>query len=258
MKITKLEKKKRLYLLELDTHEKCYVTEDTIVRFFLSKDKELSEEEWQEIQTFAQFSYGKNLALYHISFKSRTKKEVQDYLLKYEIEGTTIPKILQQLEEENWINDRAYTESLLQQNHSSGNKGPYVLQQTLQQKGISKSLAQELIQQEDFFPIAERLAKKALQTYQNKLPHKALKEKIKQSLINKGFSYQNAQQALETLEIGTDTDHETELIYKELEKQYRKYSKKYTDYELKQRLTQALARKGFDYDQINSVLRDYM
>ena len=39
MKITKLEKKKRLYLLELDSDQTCYITEDTIVRFMLTKGK---------------------------------------------------------------------------------------------------------------------------------------------------------------------------------------------------------------------------
>ena len=67
MKITKLEKKKRLYLMELDNDDKSYITEDTIVRFMLSRDKVISEEELKEIQDFAKFSYGKNLALYHLS-----------------------------------------------------------------------------------------------------------------------------------------------------------------------------------------------
>ena len=44
MKITKLEKKKRLYLLELDNDQKLYITDDTIVKYLLSKDKEISEE----------------------------------------------------------------------------------------------------------------------------------------------------------------------------------------------------------------------
>lgn len=85
MRITKIEKKKRLYLLELDGKESLYITEDTIVRFMLSKDKEITENELQEIRDFAQFSYGKNIALYFLSFKQRTKKEVLDYLKKYEI-----------------------------------------------------------------------------------------------------------------------------------------------------------------------------
>ena len=60
MKITKLEKKKRLYLLELDSDQTCYITEDTIVRFMLTKDKEISPKEFEEIQTFAQFSIRKS------------------------------------------------------------------------------------------------------------------------------------------------------------------------------------------------------
>lgn len=47
--------------MELDNGDKCYITEDTIVRFMLSRDKVISEEELKEIQDFAQFSYGKNL-----------------------------------------------------------------------------------------------------------------------------------------------------------------------------------------------------
>ncbi|MGZ7153702.1 recombination regulator RecX, partial [Streptococcus pyogenes] len=60
------------------------------------------------------------------------------------------------------------------------------------------------------------------------------------------------------LELQADQEQEEDLIYKELEKQFRKYSKKYDGYELKQRLTQSLARKGYDYDQIKSALRDYI
>jgi regulatory protein len=51
---------------------------------------------------------------------------------------------------------------------------------------------------------------------------------------------------------------EADLISKELEKLYRKYSRKYDGYELKQRLIQALARKGFEFDQIQAVLRNYL
>ena len=75
MKITKIEKKKRLYLLELDEIDKLYITEDTIVHFMLSKGMNISEQELKEIQNYAQFSYGKNLALYiFLSSKELSKK----------------------------------------------------------------------------------------------------------------------------------------------------------------------------------------
>lgn len=45
MKITKIEKKKRLYLIEIDEAEHFYITEDTIVHFMLSKNKEILPEQ---------------------------------------------------------------------------------------------------------------------------------------------------------------------------------------------------------------------
>ena len=77
MKITKIEKKKRLYLVEIDKKESLYVTEDTIVKYMLTKEMALSKDQLEDIKNFAQFSHGKNLALYFISFKQRTEKEVR-------------------------------------------------------------------------------------------------------------------------------------------------------------------------------------
>ncbi|MGT2716034.1 recombination regulator RecX [Streptococcus respiraculi] len=258
MKITKLEKKKRLYLLELDSSDQLYITEDTIVRFMLSKEKEITPEELIEIKTFAQLSYGKNLALYHLSFKQRTRKEIQLYLEKYEIEPAIIPHILTQLEADNWINDQKYVETFLYQNQLSGDKGPQVLKQKLSQKGIPISLIEEELQKIDFSPIAERVAQKLAKTHAHKLPHRALHDKLLQSLLNKGFSYSQAQTAVHNLELESDDELEEQLIQKELDKQYRKYSRKYEGYELQQRLIQALMRKGYDYQQIKSTVRDYL
>ncbi|MTB64277.1 recombination regulator RecX [Streptococcus sp. zg-86] len=258
MKITKLEKKKRLYLLELDKEQQLYITEDTIVRFMLSKDKDITPEELIQIQAFAQLSYGKNLALYYLSFKQRTRKEVQLYLEKYELEPSIIPKILNNLETDNWINDSKYVETFLYQNQLSGDKGPQVLKQKLSQKGIPLSLIEEELQKIDFMPIAERVVQKIWKTYASKLPHKALQDKLVQSLMTKGFPYTQAKAAQHSLELTSDESLDEELLQKELEKQYRKYSRKYDGYELKQRLIQALMRKGYDYQQIKSALREFL
>ena len=258
MKITKIEKKKRLYLLELDDSEKLYITEDTIVRFMLSKGMEITEQELKDIQDFAQFSYGKNLALYHLSFKQRTAKEVRDYLTKHEIAAETIERVLANLKEDKWIDDRKYASSFIQSNLLSGDKGPFVLKQKLTQKGIASSIIDDQLEQADFSEVIQKTAEKLLRKYQGKLPRKALQNKILQSLINKGFSYSQAKLAFQNLELEEDEENQQNLLYKELDKQYRKYSRKYQDYELKQRLTQALARKGFDFSDIASALREYL
>ena len=202
MKITKIEKKKRLYLLEIDKKESLYVTEDTIVKYMLTKEMILDKDQLEDIKSFAQFSHGKNLALYFISFKQRTEKEVKDYLFKQIID--------------------------------------------------------DVLSQFDFSEIAIRVASKLLRKYQGKLPSKALKDKLTQSLINKGFSFQESKLAIDHLELEADEENEQALLYKEIDKQYQKFSKKYDGYELKQRLTQSLARKGYDFDAIASALREYL
>ena len=258
MKITNIEKKKRLYLLELDDSEKLYITEDTIVRFMLSKGMEITEQELKEIQTYAQFSYGKNLVLYHLSFKQRTAKEVKDYLTQHDIQPDIISQVLDNLKKDNWINDRKYANSFIQSNLLTGDKGAFVLKQKLSQKGISNTIIEEELRQFDFTELTDKVAQKLLKKYQGKLPSKALQDKILQALINKGFSYGQAKEAYQHLDIEEDQENQQELLYKELDKQYRKYSKKYEGYDLKQRLTQALARKGYDFSDIASALREYL
>ena len=258
MKITKIEKKKRLYLLELDETEKLYVTEDTIVHFMLSKGMNITEQDLKEIQEYAQFSYGKNLALYHLSFKQRTVKEVNDYLRKHNMEEETIVHVIDNLKKDNWLDDAKYTHSFIHSNLLSGDKGAYALKQKLMQKGIAASIIDDELHQHDFTNLTETVAQKLLKKYQGKLPTKALHDKILQQLINKGFSYEEAKVAYQNLTIEDDDGNQQELLYKELDKQYRKYSKKYDGYDLKQRLTQALARKGYDFSDIASALREYL
>ena len=258
MKITKLEKKKRLYLMELDGQQTSYITEDTIVRFMLSKDKVVSTEELTEIQDFAQFSYGKNLALYHLSFKARTEKEVQEYLNKYDIDEKITSQVIANLKEDNWINDRQYAYSIINANQLSGDKGPYVLAQKLSQKGIAKATIEDVLKDFDFSEVAQRVAEKLLKKYTGKLPARALQDKIIQNLTNKGFSYSDAKYAFDDLDSQVDQETTQELIFKELDKQYTKYASKYEGYELKQRLTQVLARKGYDFSDIASALREYL
>jgi len=75
--------------------------------------------------------------------------------------------------------------------------------------------------------------------------------------MNKGFSYSVSSIALDSLELEADEENEMDLLYSELDKVAKRYSKNYEGYERKQKITQALARKGFSYDDISSALRDY-
>lgn len=258
MKISKIEKKKRLYLVELDNSEKMYVTEDTIVRFMLSKGMSITANELKKIQEFAHYSHGKNLALYHISFQVRTKSEVKKYLEKHEIDSATIEQVIIDLEKDKWLDDGKYVESYVRQNDLNGDKGPMVLKQKLTQKGISSHYIDQVLKVTDFSEIAYKVATKIIKKYDGKLPPKALQDKLTQLMLAKGFSFDQVKTVKANFDFN-DYDKETnELLEKELDKAYRKYSRKYDGYDLKQRLFQALYRKGFDSDDINRELREYL
>ena len=143
-------------------------------------------------------------------------------------------------------------------NGLNGDKGPALIRQKLITKGISKSVIDSCLVEVDFSNLIEKVAEKLLRKYQDKLPIRALQDKIVQGLMNKGFTYDLARKAVGQLDISADDNMEADLISKELEKLYRKYSRKYDGYELKQRLIHALARKGFEFDQIQAVLRNYL
>ena len=90
----------------------------------------------------------------------------------------------------------------------------------------------------DFSEVAQRVANKLLKKYEGKLPARALQDKIIQNLTNKGFPILMAKSAFDELNSQVDQETTQELIFKELDKQYAKYTRKYEGYELKQRLTQ--------------------
>ncbi|WP_101961825.1 recombination regulator RecX [Lactococcus cremoris] len=263
-KITAIKKLKRLYRVDLSDldEEKIYLCEDTIIHFFITIDKEVSETDLEEILAYDQFAQGKSLALYYISFKMRTGAEVRKYLLEHDINDTDqIEQVLSVLTENNLINDKSYAENFIEGKISMGSSGPYQIKQKLLTKGISNDVLSEALneiyREEKQIDVAYKLASKLSRTYGTRLTLKQLKDKIIQNLMNKGFSYSVSSIALDSLELEADEENEMDLLYSELDKVAKRYTKNYEGYERKQKITQALARKGFSYDDISSALRDY-
>ena len=58
--------------------------------------------------------------------------------------------MVQHLKEDKWLDDRQYARNLIEANLLSGDKGPVLLQQKIQQKGIPKYILQEILADYDF------------------------------------------------------------------------------------------------------------
>ncbi len=115
MKITKKLKRKRL-LLELDDSENLYITEDTIVRFMLSKGMEITEQELKEIQTRPIFLWKKSQPS-TISPSNRAARKLRTIIQLWHPTEHHQPS-LGRLKKDNWINDRKYANSYIQSTFS--------------------------------------------------------------------------------------------------------------------------------------------
>ena len=261
-KILEIKKLKRLYKLTFDmTPDALYVCEDSVIKFFLSKDKLLSTDQLKELTDFDQFARGKSLAIYYLGFKARTEREVVNYLLTHEINSAYLPQILAELKALGLLDDSAYAENFIHGKIALNAAGPYQIRQKLREKGLADEILDqklaELFDESTQLKVAGKLAEKLIRSKAHRLPLKQLKIKITQSLVNKGFSYDIAQQTLDKLELEADEETENSLLLRELDKVASKYSRNYEGYELKNKVTQALMRKGFDYSAIRDAVDNY-
>ncbi|HEY0222462.1 MAG TPA: recombination regulator RecX [Lactovum miscens] len=274
MKITEIKKLKRLYSVKFDEDipaianlgnskpsDKIYVTEDTIIKFRLSKETDYDNSQVKSIIDFANYSYGKNLAIYFISFKFRTSAEVSKYLIEHEVLNKDVSRILIKLQELGLIDDEKYAESFISGKILAAQSGPFSIKQKLIQKGLSDDLIEsklsELFNEEKQLEVAIKIGEKQARVKKVRLPLKQLKLKLLQTLVSKGFNYKIAEQALENLELEADEDNEQDLLVKEAEKVYNRLSQRYEGYDLKHRLSQTLGRKGFDWGDISDILNNF-
>src|SRR3990167_7384562 len=85
-----------------------------------------------------------NSAYFYLKFRPRSKKEVHDYLLKKikkrRWSTDDVEKVIEQLEEQNFINDKEFVRWFVDQRNRSKPKGKFVLKAELLRFGIAKDL----------------------------------------------------------------------------------------------------------------------
>lgn len=271
--ITEIRKLKRLYKVVFDEAfsleavkegeptDTLYVCEDTVVQFLLSKDKRFSVAELAKMMTYDAYAQGRALGLYYLSFKPRTTKEVEKYLLEHEISPEQTEKVLEGLLDDALLDDRSYTETFVAERIAMATGGPLQIKQKLYDHGIDGDLAEEVIGQifdeASQVQVAAKLAEKLVRAQASRHTLRFLRQKVIQNLMSKGFSFSIAQATLDALDIEQDDENERELLMREVDKAYRKYSRSYEGYDLKNRITQAVARKGFDFSAISDALGEF-
>lgn len=253
-KITKTKELEDGVIIYLDNKEKIHLSVDSYFKYALTSLKGLDDNLYEQLKNEERLHLAYRGALRKLSSKDFTVKQIKDYLkIKKELNVNEIKEIIDKLVEYGLLDDDKYCL----------NRSLYLNKQLLsvkqikiklQKEGVSQDLIEKYVinNVEDEYEKANKLAKK----YSNSIKNKSLnaaKQNILSKIVNAGYGYDAAKQAVDDLHL--KVENESELLKKEYLKAKAKYSKKYSDYDLRSHIYSYLSNKGFRSEDIKKLWR---
>jgi len=241
-----------------DSSEKILVSVENYYNLGLRKDLYINDTEINYLKEEELLVVAYRLCLRKIANKDRTTKEIYDILRKdTQLNEREITTIVNKLKENKLLDDVSYTKNsveYLENKLFSHNK----IITILMQRGISKDLIEDLISEKDEdleYENALIKAKKYMSGIHNNSVN-SQKEKIKQKLYREGFSVDTAMKVINDLDFSDAKLSEVTLLKKHYELSKKKYQGRYKGSKLRNAIYQSLLRKGFEYDNIYSVMSE--
>lgn len=233
------------------------VSEQVLVDFTLHKGQELDANQIKQITAADAASRAYSQALDYLSHQLRTTKEVRAALRKRDVPPEVIETVCTRLKEQHLLDDQEYANSYVRTVARTELKGPRVIRQKLQQRGITVPAIEQALTQfppEQQVANALTLAQKLARRYRNK-PTRLRQTKVKQGLLTAGFKGDTITQALAQFSPEVDEEHEAALLQAAAAKVWRRYAR-FDQRTRMQKAKQALYRQGFPLDESTFALED--
>lgn len=256
-KITQQKRDSERYNLFIDEKYAFSVHESILVKFGLTKGMQLDDWVMDEITYEDEIEKAFNKALHFLSFRMRTEFEVKKKLLDLEFGEAVILEAIVKLRRLGFLDDEAFSEAFVRTQKNASSKGPKAIKQELHKKGVGKELQEQVLQaypEEEQFAIAKKLAQKAA-TSNRAIPPAQLKQKIQNALARKGFSFGLIRDVLESIDFEREEDEWDAISRTVGEKAWRRYASKFSGYDLRNRVKQAMYQKGIPLEQIERFIQ---
>lgn len=253
----KTQQRKGRYNIYLDGQYAFPVSEQTLIQYRLAKGMELDDALANEIKQAEVTASANSIALDYISHQDRTVHEVKQKLRENDLPEDAIDAAVARLKELHYLDDAKYAAMFVRDNMAMGDKGPKVITNKLRQKGIFPALIEDALAEvadEEWLAVGGRVAAKAARHNQHRAFHDAI-QKIRLTLLQKGFNADQITTIMAALDFEKDAEGEQDRLQHEAEKQWR-LKHRYTGYDRKRRVKEALYRKGYDLDAIDAVLSE--
>lgn len=142
-----------------------------------------------------------NVLLRYCSYQERCKSEVVKKMQQIELHQSDFEKLLNKLEEANFINEKRYTKSFVIGRYKNKGWGLLKIKRNLLQKGIDPNLIEQVISEEieieDYTQKAVTLAEKKWKSVKGKTLFER-QAKLKTFLLQKGFEFSTIQEVMQS------------------------------------------------------------
>lgn len=252
IKILSVSKQKKKYKVE--TREETFLFhEDTILRHMITPNRVFQKNEFDKILSEEMINEYLAKVLNFLSFKSRSKAEIYQYLKKYNIDEEKIMNIMGKLSLLGYLDDQRFASGMLDYVIRQ-KKGPRILELKLKEKKVEEGIITEFKNMYDSSlqtEVVKELINKALEKTSLGTIKKQ-KLKLQNKLLRDGFSANIIIKSIAEVEF---VDHSEDMIGSEIKKlilKYQKYDKKTTN----QKIISSLLNKGYDYSLISKYVKN--
>jgi len=194
-------KSRKLYHLYAGEDEPFLsVHEDIWIRYRLMKGQTISHALLAEITQEDERYRAYILAIAYLGAKPRTRKQIEQYLMRKQFEGANIEYALDRLEREKIVDDEGYAKEFAAGRLRSSLKGRMLIKQELQQRGVSKNAAADAISSlgyQEELEAAKAAAEKKWRSLKGETFEK--KRKLMGFLLRRGFPGSIAKEAINSV-----------------------------------------------------------
>jgi len=231
-----------MYKLLLEDDREVIVHEEYILKKDLLLTKEIEEEDVKNIDKINNNYNAYDLAVKYISVKYRSCFEVHEYLLNKEVDKIVIHDVIEKLKEQKYLDDFVFAKAFVNDRIKFSNNGPYKIKRELEERKISNSIIEDVLNVFDSSLEKDKLSKlvpKYVKTVRNK-SYSMMKNKVCDYFVNLGYNKSIV------IDLLSDIDYDdSSFREKEYNRLYNKLSKKYSGTELEYKIKQNLYKNGY-------------
>ncbi len=252
--IKEIKKKSSIVIVVLSSGEKLKLSHSSYTEFRLYEGKELSEEELAKLCSYEKEGEFYDYALRLLGKDNYTVSMISKKLLGKGADEKQIASILTRLEKEDLLNDERYAKVFVEDVAALRCIGKNKVLAELRVKGIGNDILSKLEFPEEKECEKASTAASFLDKKYAKAANGAKKDKAIRALIGRGFTYEVAAKAVETMLTPNDEEEEKSRLLRDFELAYARYSRKYEKKKTLEAVLKSLLRKGYDYEDVSSLI----